>query len=72
MSDINNLDAPIWGAAAIALAAGLIRPDGSPDEDAFYYKAARGYLAVEKRGRVYVTTRRKILEGLLNDPDAAA
>ena len=71
MHDITdiNLDSPIWGAEKIARAAGLVNPDGSPDLDAFYYKASRGYLAVAKCGRMYVTTLRKLRDDLLNNPN---
>jgi hypothetical protein len=71
MSDTNdtNLDAPIWGAEKIALAAGLVHPDGTANVDAFYYKTSQGYLAVAKCGGRYVTTLRKIRDGLLNNPN---
>lgn len=69
IDDDTNLDAPIWGAEKIALAAGLIRPDGSPDIDAAYYKLSMGYLPATKRGRMYVSSQRKIRGALLNAPN---
>ena len=68
MSDIADLDVPIWGATQIALAAGLVLPDGTPDLDRAYYKLRRNYLPARKVGREYVTTRRQLLDGLLNNP----
>jgi hypothetical protein len=49
----NELDAPLWGAAAIAAAAGLT-------ERQFYHKAEQNLLPVTRVGRVYVTTRRRL------------
>jgi hypothetical protein len=48
-----ELDAPLWGAAAISEAANL-------SERQFYHKAERGLLPVAKVGRTFVTTRRRL------------
>ena len=64
----DDLDLPIWGAQQIALAAGLLKPDGSPDERRAFYlfetKAIDGTkVGHATRGR-WVSTRRRVLRSL--------
>jgi hypothetical protein len=70
MTASDDLDRLIWGAEKIGAAAGLFLPNGSVDLDATYYKLKRGYLPAQKVGRQYVSTSRRIRDGLLNAPDA--
>jgi hypothetical protein len=68
MTSSDNLDAPLWGAAAICKYAGLT-------ERQFYHKAERGLLPVSKVGRTFVTTRRRlqaVWNGVSSDDGAAA
>ena len=64
----DDLDLPIWGAQQIAFAAGLLKPDGSPDERRVFYlletKAIDGTkVGHAKRGR-WVSTLRRIRRSL--------
>jgi hypothetical protein len=56
MSD-SDLDAPLWGAAAIANELRL-------SEKSFYYRASLGLLPVKKVGASFVSTRRRIRDFL--------
>jgi hypothetical protein len=62
----DDLDLPIWGAKAIARAAGLFRDDGSADTRKAFYKLEAGYIDADKNGGEWVTTKRRILGGLHN------
>jgi hypothetical protein len=57
-----SLDEPIFGGERIARAAGILRDDGEPDLDKFYYKQRAGLLAgvVHRSGRELVSTLRQL------------
>lgn len=60
----------LWGAEAIAVAADLRRPDGTPDVRKAFYLLARGHLPGKKVGpRLWTSTRAAIR--LAVDPKAA-
>jgi hypothetical protein len=61
----SDLDALIWGAANIAVAAGIVDAKGKPDLDRAYYKLKNHLLPARKCGREYVSTLREIRN--LND-----
>jgi len=63
MSD-DNLDKPLWGAAAISEALGL-------SERTFYYKAERGLLPVRKVGATYLSTPRRVRDFLNCEQDCS-
>ena len=55
------LDAPQIGAPACARGAGFINEKtGKPDLRRFYYAAERGYVDVDKMGRKYISTLRRL------------
>ena len=60
ISTDDHLDTPIWGAKAIALAAGIVDKNGDPDERAAFYQLEMKHIPAKKVGRQYVTTRRQI------------
>jgi hypothetical protein len=71
MSDNNNdQDAWIWGAEAIALAAGLILEDGRPDQRSAFYKLEAGLLPAKRIGRRWATTRRLLNSVFANETRA--
>jgi hypothetical protein len=55
------LDAPIWGARRIAEVLNLRTPDGEPDERAAFYGLEKGYYDATKVGRLWSSTRRRLL-----------
>jgi hypothetical protein len=62
MPSINDdLDRPIWGAAKIAVEAGLIDDaTGKPNMDRAYFLLRKKLLPADKIGRSYVSTRRRL------------
>jgi hypothetical protein len=58
-----DLDANIWGAAAIAVAANVVDEQGQPDMDKAYYLLKRKLLPASKVGKVYVSTLRRLRVG---------
>jgi hypothetical protein len=59
-SQLDALDRPIWGAAAIALAANLLKEDGKPDLRKAYYLLETGALPATKINDGWVTTPRRL------------
>jgi hypothetical protein len=55
-----DLDVPIWGARAIAVAAGLVDRHGKPRMRAAFHLLATGRLPASKVGKSYVTTTRRL------------
>jgi hypothetical protein len=55
-----DLDQPIWGARAIALAAGLVDKRGRPRVRACYHLLERKLLPADKVGRTFVSTPRRL------------
>ena len=55
-----NLDNPLWGAAAIGRAAGLIDRRGNVDLRRVFYQLEHGHLPADKKGRLWVSTPRRI------------
>jgi hypothetical protein len=55
-----DLDRPIWGARAIALAAGVVDERGEPDLRRAYYLLEEKLLPASKCGRAYITTLRRL------------
>jgi hypothetical protein len=68
-SNIVDIDVPIWGARAIAVAAGLVDKRGKPRDRAAYHLLAAGRLPASKVGKSYVTTVRR-LRAIANGEDA--
>jgi hypothetical protein len=56
------LDTPIYGARDIAVAAGVVSETGEPDLRRAYHMLERGYLPASKVGRVFTSTRRRLLK----------
>jgi hypothetical protein len=55
-----DLDTPIWGARAIALAAGVVDERGEPDLRRVYYLLEEKLLPANKVGRAYASTLRRL------------
>jgi len=60
MSLKHDLDMPIWGARAIALAAGIVDKRGKPRVRAAYHLLERGLLPASKVGKSYTSTPRRL------------
>jgi hypothetical protein len=59
MSDIDeNLDATLWGADLIGLAANVVDEKGAVDVRRTYYLLEKGLLPGTKVGRIWTSTRR--------------
>jgi len=56
----DNLDTPIWGARAIAIAAGLLDKRGKPRVRAAYHLLEKGLLPASKIGKTYTSTPRRL------------
>ena len=54
----------LWGAAAIAVEAGLFDEEGKPDEKKTYYLLENGLLPGTKCGRGWVSSRARIRRAL--------
>lgn len=48
----NDLDAPLWGARAIALKANVVDENGEPDMRRIFYLLEQGHLPATKVGRI--------------------
>jgi hypothetical protein len=55
-----NLDRPIWGAEKIGEEAGLVDEAGNVDLRRTFYALERGHIPAEKKGRLWVSTPRRI------------
>jgi hypothetical protein len=55
-----DIDRPIWGAKAIALAAGILDEAGEPALSRTYHMLERGHLPVSKVGGRYTSTIRRL------------
>ena len=53
-------DRPVWGARAIALAAGLVDKHGKPRVRAAYHLLAVGLLPADRIGKSYISTPRRL------------
>jgi hypothetical protein len=60
MSDLDDLDRPVWGAEQIGRLAGLLKPDGTVDTRKTFYALEEGYLNADKVGRRWTSTPRRI------------
>ena len=56
-----ELDTPLRGVKAIAIAVGLLGEDGEPDLRAMYHGLESGHYDASKRGRMWESTRRRLL-----------
>ena len=56
----DDLDAPLRGAAAIAVAANVVDKNGKPDIPATYYKLEKGHLPASKEGGTWISTKRRL------------
>jgi hypothetical protein len=60
MSD--DLDKPGYGAKWVAEVLNLLDEDGEPDERKAYYVLEKGYADADKMGRIWTSTRRRLLK----------
>jgi hypothetical protein len=65
MTTINDDDLPIRGAKAIARVLNLVDEDGNPDPRRAFYALEKGYVDADKWGKIWVSTRRRLLSPLL-------
>jgi hypothetical protein len=54
----------LWGAAAIARAAGVVDEDGEADLRRVFYLLEKGYLPARKIGRAWISSRSAIQRAL--------
>jgi hypothetical protein len=54
----------LWGAAAIARAAGVVDEDGEADLRRVFYLLEKGYLPARKVGRAWISSRSAIQRAL--------
>jgi hypothetical protein len=54
----------LWGAAAIACAAGVVDEDGKADLRRIFYLLEKGYLPARKIGRAWISSRSAIQRAL--------
>jgi hypothetical protein len=59
-NDTVDLDKPIWGARAIATAAGLFDENGEPDVARAFYLLEENLLPASKVGRAWTSTPRRL------------
>jgi hypothetical protein len=59
MSD--DLDLPIYGVPTIARILNLLDKNGEPDSRRAYYALEKGYVDASKFGRVWTSTKRRLL-----------
>jgi hypothetical protein len=64
MNNPDDLDRPLWGAAAIGRAAGITDRNGNVNIQAVYHACKMGYLDVTHVGRRLVTTVRRVRKSL--------
>jgi hypothetical protein len=57
----SDLDAPLYGAGPIAEALNLRKDDGTPDVRKAYHALERGYVDADKFGRIWTSTKRRLL-----------
>jgi len=57
---LDYLDVPLWGARAIALAAGIVDARGKPRIRAAYHLLEKKLLPADKVGKTYVSTPRRL------------
>ena len=67
--EIDDLDQPVYGAEAIAIVLNL-RKDGKPDTRRAYYACEKGYVDADKFGRIWTSTRRRLLSRHLKTASA--
>lgn len=65
---VDLLDQPEYGARKLAEIANVIDEHGNPDLRRFYYMVERGYLDVDRVGRILTSTRRRLLKRHLPAP----
>ena len=56
-----DLDTPLYGIRPIAEALNLKKEDGTLDLRKAYYALEKGYADADKFGRIWVSTRRRLL-----------
>jgi hypothetical protein len=57
----DDLDRPVYGVREIARVLNLIDDRGEPDERRAYYALEQGYADASKLGRVWTSTKRRLL-----------
>jgi hypothetical protein len=57
----NDLDAPVYGIESIARILNLLDENGAPDSRRAYYVLEKRYVDADKIGRVWTSTRRRLL-----------
>jgi hypothetical protein len=65
-----NDDKLLNGAEAIGREAGFVDDDGNVDMNRTYYALEKGYIPASKRGRVWISTRRRV-RSIYTDQQAA-
>jgi hypothetical protein len=60
-----DLDTPVYGAGPIAQVLGLFDENGEPDARRAYYMLERGYLDADQIGKIWTSTRRRLLRNHL-------
>jgi hypothetical protein len=56
----DDLDVPLYGVAAIALAAGVVDERGEPAKKRAYHMLERGILSASKAGAIWTSTKRRL------------
>jgi hypothetical protein len=59
------LDRPVYGAPAIAEILNLLDESGKPDSRAAYYALESGHIDADKFGKIWTSTRRRLLRNHL-------
>ncbi len=62
-------DAPIRGAALIALAGNVLKDDGEPNTALAYVMLEKGYLPASKQGATWISTTRRVRSPATSGPD---
>jgi hypothetical protein len=68
MSEIENLDRPLWGGEAIGREANVVDDDGNVDIRKVYYLLENHLLPADKVGKAWVSTPRRIRRVFAGEP----
>ena len=69
MPDSLGLDAPLWGAEAIARAANIVDKNGEPNLRRAYHYLENGFLPATKIGGTWTSTHRRLLRKFSGEID---
>jgi hypothetical protein len=64
----DDLDRPLWGAAAIGLEANVVDEDGDVDIRKVFYLLENGLLPATKVGKKWTSTKRRIRRLFAGEP----